>query len=208
MWYTCPLVCNLRIGNHFFAKILFVQCQILNGDQLLQNCCSCGTCTDSASLDSATWTQISNGGSFNINPNAKVYVYVKITDKAGNAAYISSKGIVDYTDAAQDTKQITFTKTSTEDVTASVTLNGNTISKDANGTEELIDGSHYIISADGATITFKASYLQTRRPRDYTIYVSYNPMGETYVDAKGNDKPVDTSITLSVKRASAEDSDT
>lgn len=171
-------------------------------------CVSDTLLTESASLDKATWTQISNGGSFNINPNAKVYVYVKITDKAGNAAYISSKGIVDYTDAAQDTKQITFTKTSTEDVTASVTLNGNTISKVANGTEELIDGSHYIISADGATITFKASYLQTLRPRDYTIYVSYNPMGETYVDAKGNDKPVDTSITLSVKRASAEDSDT
>lgn len=171
-------------------------------------CVSDTLLTDSASLDSATWTQISNGGSFNINPNAKVYVYVKITDKAGNAAYISSKGIVVYTDAAQDTKQITFTKTSAEDVTATVTLNGNTISKVVNGTSELTNGTHYTISEDGTTLTFKASYLQTLSAGDYTINVSYNPMGETYVDAEGNDQPVDTSITLSVKRVSSDNADT
>ena len=171
-------------------------------------CVSDTLLTDSASLDSATWTGISNGGSFNINPNAKVCVYVKITDKAGNAAYISSNGIVVYTDSARDTDKITFTKTSAEDVTATVTLNGNTISKVTNGTTELTKGSHYTISADGATITFKASYLQTLSAGDYTINVSYNPMGETYVDAEGNDQPVDTSITLSVKRASSDNADT
>lgn len=171
-------------------------------------CVSDTLLTDSASLDSAKWTGISNGGSFNINPNAKVCVYVKITDKVGNAAYISSKGIVVYTDSARDTDKITFTKTSAEDVTATVTLNGNTISKVTNGTTELTKGSHYTISADGATITFKASYLQTLSAGDYTINVSYNPMGETYVDAEGNDQPVDTSITLSVKRASSDNADT
>lgn len=164
--------------------------------------------SNSDSLAGAKWTEISNGGSFNINPNSKVYVYVKITDKAGNVAYISSKGIVVYTDAAQDTDEITFTRTSTEDVTASVTLNGNTISKVANGTTELTNGTHYTISADGTTITFKASYLQTLSAGDYTIKVSYKPMGVNYVDAEGNDQPVDTSIALSVKRVSAEDADT
>ena len=179
-----------------------------SGVDKISYCVSDTLLTDSASLDSAKWTQISNGGSFNINPNAKVCVYVKITDKAGNAAYISSNGIVVYTDSARDTDKITFTKTSAEDVTATVTLNGNTISKVTNGTTELTKGSHYTISADGATITFKASYLQTLSAGDYTINVSYNPMGETYVDAKGNDQPVDTSITLSVKRVSSDNADT
>ena len=171
-------------------------------------CVSDTLLTDFSSLDSATWKEISNGGSFNINPNAKVCVYVKIMDKAGNAAYISSKGIVVYTDSARDTDKLIFTRTSTEDVTASVTLNGNTISKVANGTTELTNGTHYTISEDGAAITFKASYLQTLSAGDYTIKVSYKPMGEAYVDAVGNDQPVDTSIALSVKRESAEEADT
>ena len=41
--------------------------------------------------------------------NEKRYVYVKIEDNAGNKHYISTDGIVVYSDAAQVTTEITYT---------------------------------------------------------------------------------------------------
>lgn len=157
--------------------------------------------TNMTDLNGVTWKEISNGGSFNINPNAKIYVYVKITDKAGNAAYISTDGIVVYTDSVQATKNITFYKTSNENVTADVVLNGNTIAKITNGTAQLVKGTDYTISEDGKTITFMASYLQGLAAGEYTLCISYHPGGETYVDVAGNDKPLDTEVTLTVKKS-------
>ena len=158
--------------------------------------------TDATALSTVTWTEMTNDEDIIINANAKVYVYAKITDKAGNVTYISSNGIVVYTDSAKATEEITFTKTSTTDVTADVVLNGNTISKIMLGDTTLVKERDYTISENGGTISFKASYLQTlNADTAYIFKVSYNPGGETYVDAVGNDKPFDTEIKLNVKRA-------
>ena len=45
-------------------------------------------------LASASWTEISSGGHFNVIPDDKLVVYVKTIDKEGNIAYVSSDGIV------------------------------------------------------------------------------------------------------------------
>lgn len=127
-------------------------------------------------------------GSLNMEPDGKYTIYVRITDHAGNKTYISSDGIVMYTDAKQDTESISFVKTTTEDVTASVFTNGNTVKEIRNGATVLSD-SDYSVSYEGnkATITFKAAYLDTLTVGGYTLTLSYitrwvwNIMTETEV---------------------------
>lgn len=151
-------------------------------------------------LADVSWKSASNN-KFNIEKNEKRYVYVKIEDKAGNKHYISTDGIVVYSDAAQVTTEITYTKKSLQNADAVVALNGNTIKEVRNGESVLTRGTDYTISSDGATITFAATYLQGLDANDYIINVSYNPGGETYVEKAGNVPPVDTTIKLSVINA-------
>lgn len=151
-------------------------------------------------LADVSWKRASNN-KFNIEKNEKRYVYVKIEDKAGNTYYISTDGIVVYSDAAQVTTEITYTKKSLQNADAVVALNGNTIKEVRNGESVLTRGTDYTISSDGATITFAATYLQGLDANDYIINVSYNPGGETYVEKAGNVPPVDTTIKLSVINA-------
>ena len=158
------------------------------------------SCETTEALEEAAkeqWKAYSD--SFSIIPNSKNVIYTKVTDKVGNVTYVNSAGIVLYTDAAQDTKSISFTKTGTADVTANVTLNGNTIGEIYCGEAKLIPETDYTVS--GETITFKASWLNTLAAGDYTLTVSYNPMGEEYVSDNGNDKPATTSISLHVQKA-------
>ena len=156
--------------------------------------------SNASDLADVSWKSASNN-KFNIEKNEKRYVYVKIEDNAGNKHYISTDGIVVYSDAAQVTTEITYTKKSLQNADAVVTLNGNTIKEVRNGESVLTRGTDYTISSDGATITFAATYLQGLDANDYIINVSYNPGGETYVEKAGNVPPVDTTIKLSVIKA-------
>ena len=136
---------------------------------------------------------------FNITLKSKNIIYAKVTDNVGNVGYVSSDGIVLYTDATQDTQSISFTKTSTADVTASVNLNGNTISGIYCDEEALTYGEYYTVNSN--TITFKASWLDTLSAEDHTLTIHYNPMGEEFVNGGGNVAPATTTISLSVQKA-------
>lgn len=136
--------------------------------------------------------------SLDIAPNSKNVIYAKATDKIGNVGYASSAGIVLYTDAAQSTPSISFTKTGTDAVTADVTLNGNTVDEIYCG-NDMIAAENYTVS--GGTITFYASWLNTLSAGNHTLTVHYNPLGVPYVDDAGNDAPGTTSIALSVSKA-------
>jgi hypothetical protein len=142
------------------------------------------------------WTAY--GGAVAIDPNNKYIIYARLTDTAGNRTIINSDGIVVYTDSAQDTAAISYTKGSGTDVDADVTLNGNTIAGVRNGAAILTAGTDY--TADNNTITFKATYLESLAAADTpcTLTISYNPLGETYVDAARNAAPVSTTISLMV----------
>ncbi|WP_455721538.1 MBG domain-containing protein [Agathobacter sp.] len=148
-----------------------------------------------ASFDKdGAWTE---GKSFSMTANDKSAIYARITDKAGNLAIINSEGIVVYTDATA-TAEETFTRTSTEDVTTGITVNGNTIASVKNGSDTVAE-SAYEIKED--KLVLKASYLQTLAAGTYTLTVSYNPYGEAYTaDSKG-DAPDTSVITLTVKKA-------
>lgn len=157
---------------------------------------------DSAALEVAVnggWLAYSDG--FSIEPNSKNIIYARVTDGAGNVTYVSSQGVVLYTDAAQDTQSISFTKTETADVAANVTLNDNTIYEIYCGNAKLNAGTDYTVN--GGTITFKASWLDTLSAGDYTLTIHYNPMGVEYPSQPGEDSeaPATTSITLKVQKA-------
>jgi len=155
---------------------------------------------DAVKADTSTWTALTleNGvAKFNVTEKGKKYVYVRVTDNAGNITVVSSDGgVVVYTDSTADTTAISFIKTTTDDVTAKVNLNGNTVKAIYNGTN-LIDSKNYSVAADG-TITFKANYLDTLADGSYTLHIVYNPQGENYVESNINDAPAQTNITLNV----------
>ncbi len=149
-------------------------------------------------ITSATgWTTYTD--KVKIEPNAKKFVYAKITDKAGNITYISVRGgIVLYTDSKQDTKSVTYTLTTKQDKDVNVTLNGNTVKSVSLDTTVLILGKDYTVS--GGKITLKGTYLDTLSAETHTFTVAYNPMDETYVEADGNQAPATTSFKVVVEK--------
>ncbi len=115
--------------------------------------------------------------SFNIVPNQKAYVYVRVTDQSDNITVVNSDGVVVYTDAEAITETMHFTRLDGTDVSFEVRLNGNTVNALYNGTT-LIDSADYTVSADG-TIALKNRYLSTLAADEYTIRVRYSPRGKS-----------------------------
>ena len=157
--------------------------------------------------DTSVWTALTlkNGSAtIAVTEQGKKYVYVRVSDAAGNIMVVSADGgMVVYTDSTADTHSIDFTKTETHDVTAKVNLNGNTVKDIYNGTV-LIDSTQYTVSADG-TIALKAAYLDTLTAGEYTLHIIYNPCGEQYAEypADGvniNEEPQITSLKLTVTK--------
>ena len=140
-------------------------------------------------------------GSFTIVPNHGYIVYAKLTDNAGNVRFLSSDGVVLYTDAEAVTTVINYYKASGEDKTAEVRLNGNSIRKirDESG-NVLRDGVDYSVA--GEKITFKNTYLQslTAGETPYVLTISYNPLGKEYKEGSSNEKPATTGIQLFIVR--------
>ena len=135
---------------------------------------------------------------FNIDPNHKAIVYVKLTDHAGNKTVISSDGIVLYSDATPAELSISFVKGSDQDVTAGLELKGNTVNAVLfNG--QPLTAEHYTVSEQG--IVFKASWLDALAAGNYTLTIAYNPLGEKYISDSMNDPPLTTSIELTVSNA-------
>lgn len=148
-------------------------------------------------LEQAEWEAYTG---LSLNPDRKAIVYARVTDNVGNVTIVNSDGIVVYTDSEQKTEEITYTKTTKENVGAKVILNGNTVSSIRNGEKELIKETDYTVSENG-TITFSYEYLDSLKAGEYVFTVSYHPMGEEYVEKEGNKAPAATEIKLSVNKA-------
>ena len=157
-----------------------------------------------ASQDAITgsWTDLSltdGSGSFSIQPGQKGYAYLRVTDRAGNITVLNSDGVVVYTDAQADTRQITYTKRSGQDVSFHVTLNGNTVTG-----VQLADGTPLagFTAAEDGTVTLPAATLQALAAGDYTLYVTYAPLGVAYnARYEASEAPAMTSVALSVQKA-------
>ena len=148
---------------------------------------------------SGDWSKLNvqNGNtSFNIDANKKAFVYVRVSDESGNVQIINSDGVVVYTDAEAITEAMNFTRLSQDDVQFAVQLNGNEVKNLYLG-DQLIDSQYYSVSKDGE-ITLKNSYLSGLAAGEYTVRVTYDPLGETYT--AGNE-PAMTSAKLVVAKA-------
>ncbi len=163
--------------------------------------------TDAAAITALETAIGSNWNSYNneiaLNKNAKNIIYVKITDNVGNVTYLSSEGIVLYSDAQAVTESVSTTYKAGADKDVTVELNGNTVKSVANGTTVLTAGTDYTVSADGE-ITLESAYLDTLNAGTYTFTVSYNPLGMEYVDATGNDAPATTAFNVVIEKADGE----
>ena len=144
------------------------------------------------------WTELTladGSASFDIEPDRKAFVYLRVTDASGNITVINSDGVVVYTDAEAITEAVSFTKLDGADVSFRVSLNGNTVRALYNG-DALLDSADYTVSADG-TVTLKNSYLSALAAGEYTVRAAYNPLGEEY---RSGDEPAVTSVKLTVSR--------
>lgn len=142
---------------------------------------------------------------FNIEPNNKGSVYVRVKDNAGNTTVINSAGIVVYTDAAQQDMEIAFTRLQKDNVSFRVSLNENTVKsitiegKDG-AQDQVISQGSYSVDENTGEITLKADALKDLAAGSYTLQVDYDPMGEEYVVADGNEAPAYTTVTLTVQK--------
>ena len=148
------------------------------------------------------WTEYTSP--FSVNPNNHYVIYVKITDKSGNTSYISSDGLVIYSDSEVVTQRIEYIKTTNEDKIIEVNLNGNTVNEVKNGDTVLTKNTDY--SLDDSTITLKGTYLQSLPAGKYQIQISYNPLGEAYKEniidnSNQNDEPNISTVELTVNKA-------
>ncbi len=137
--------------------------------------------TKEEAIAASDWTQIPLGTAFSINSNNsydKFIIYSRITDNVGNITCINSNGVIVYTDSAQDTSEMVFTKTHTNNSNAVVKLNGNTINKIINSTENVIltENTHYAVSSK--IIIFYHTYLDSLAAGKYTFTSHYNPAGQ------------------------------
>ena len=165
--------------------------------------------TDAITVETADgWTVLTldadGRGSFTVDPNSKRFIYVKATDKDHNVTVVNADGVVVYTDAEQVTESISFTRTSTDDCVFYVKDNGNTVKSITMDGRELVKDTEYRVgtSANGQLpITLPNNFLQGLAADSYTLTVTYNPLGETYVSGGGNQEPAATTVELHVRKA-------
>ncbi len=142
-----------------------------------------------------TWM---TGNSFFVEPGEKFIVYARITDKAGNKTIINSEGTVVYTDVAA-TVSAEFIKTSAADVEVGASLNGNTVASIVMGAAPVAAGSFEVTDDK---LILKSDWLNTLAAGSYTLTVSYNPMGESFISGTSRgDAPQTTELVLTVKKA-------
>ena len=134
---------------------------------------------------------------FSIAPENKGLVYAKIMDVAGNTTVINADGVVVYSDATASSA-VNYQKPSLEDVSTGILVHSNTIASMKNG-ENLMDESSYAIIDD--QLVLKVDYLKTLKAGSYDLTVTYNPLGEKYVDSDENVVPQTSKIDLTVTKS-------
>ena len=131
----------------------------------------------------------------------KYVVYEKITDNVGHVTYVSSSGIVIYTDSEAEESEIEYVKETEEDLKLKIFPKGNTIKdievKDEEGVKRKVK---YKVSEEDAnkssTITFPWGDLNKLEFGNYTVTITYNPQGVEYNGT--GDEPTDSIVNLKV----------
>lgn len=147
-----------------------------------------------------SWTELDLNDAFkayfSIEPSQKTFVYVRVTDVSDNITVVNTDGVVVYTDAEAITGAMVIRRLDGADASFAVRLNGNTVNAVCNGDRMLVYDRDYTVSENGV-ITLKADYLSTLAAGEYTIRVTYNPLGESF---DRGDEPAMTTVKLTVEK--------
>ena len=148
------------------------------------------------------WTEVDLDGngqySFDVSSEFAGAVFVKITDLGGNVAVINSDGIVVYEDCRVISELVSTTYRAGEDRDVEIDFASNKVSRVELNGAALGMGMDYTVSVADGVITLKSGWLDSLEAGTYVLTVYYAPMGETYVEAEGNDAPASTDFTLEV----------
>lgn len=130
----------------------------------------------------------------------KHIVYACVTDGVGNVAYLNTAGIVVYEDAttreANQKLQDYYFKEGTVR-RLSFMSNDNTVKEVKLGETVLTKDTDYLVISNG--VELQASVLDKLSAGDYTLTISFNPRGETYVEADYNHAPNALTYSITVK---------
>jgi hypothetical protein len=166
--------------------------------------------------DAATWNGLAwqSGSAISVAPGFNGAVYARVYDKAGNWAVVSSEGLVIYADATSAAGALAYVKATKTDMSFDVTLSGNVIDTVAlyEGSvlkATLASGSDYTVgdAAPGTPqpFTLKGTWLDTLAAGDYTVVITFKPLGQTYVAATGSEAPAQVTKALTVSKMSIGD---
>lgn len=131
----------------------------------------------------------------------KHIVYARITDNVGNVTYINTHGIVVYEDATialEEAERLPYNFGEGQDMPVSIVLNGNTVDQIKLGNVVLEEGKDYACDYEKNRITLKKSLLNSLSVGDYTLTISFNPLGVSYGENAIGDAPADCSVKLTV----------
>lgn len=123
-----------------------------------------------------------------------------LTDRAGNITVLNSDGVVVYTDAQADTRQITYVKLQRTGCLLPRRPQRQHRHRRAAGGRHASGGLHR--PAEDGTVTLPAATLQALAAGDYILYVTYAPLGVAYnARYEASEAPAMTSVALSVQKA-------
>lgn len=152
--------------------------------------------------------------------DGKYIVYAKIEDNAGNIYYLSSNGIVLYTDSSFDSKENAnshnYVKTTKEGQSFYLQLNGNEINKVEYQNTSSVGNPYTVIKPENYELTkhksdddnseltydeiyLKPEFINTLLEGNYKLKISVNPQGVSYQSniANGSDQ---NSIPVSLEK--------
>jgi len=115
-----------------------------------------------------------------------------VSDTAGSTA-IYYEDVAVYTDS-EATVSGNFSKASSNDLTVTIAMNGNTVKEIKNGSVTLTAGTDYTASTN--SIIFKSTYLKNLADGMASFTVSYYPLGETGMPDTISDNPATTTVSI------------
>lgn len=144
------------------------------------------------------WQTSEGDGSFSVSSivDGKYRLYVQATDNAGNTITKFADGIVIYKDLVVNSDSIDYTKGSNTSIGIKLTLNNNTFNQ-IKIDDKVLESNQYQYDNGSTTISIEGNQLDELSVGEHTIYISYNPCGEVYMENSG-DKPEEITLSLTI----------
>lgn len=162
--------------------------------------CSIKYCLVSSDSDlpDLDWKKLEDDGRFSLPSidEGKYKIYVQATDNAGNTITKFADGIVIYKDLVVNSDSIDYTKGSNTSIGIKLTLNNNTFNQ-IKIDDKVLESNQYQYDNGSTTISIEGNQLDELSVGEHTIYISYNPCGEVYMENSG-DKPEEIKVSLKV----------